>query len=60
VAVTLTDEQFEALMVYLEREYRECGDPDYIGETVGLGEKLWVEMCRVVEAQDFDYKGVGV
>jgi hypothetical protein len=53
VPITLSDEEFDLLYLYLHREHRMVFDPKEVGETTKIGRKLWARVQEIADEQGF-------
>jgi hypothetical protein len=48
-AVNLTDDEFDLLYTYLDRQHRTVWDPQEVGRTVNVGEHLWRRVQEIAQ-----------
>jgi hypothetical protein len=46
-------ELFDRLMDFMERTHKATWDPKFVGRTIKLGEKVWVDLIKVGDEQGF-------
>jgi hypothetical protein len=51
MAVTLSDDEFNTVYQYLERQHRLVHDPEEVGHIVAMGRRAWRMIQRVAEEQ---------
>lgn len=51
--IPMPAEMFGRLMEFLDRTHQMTCDPDFVADTVVLGEKLWDEVKDLAEQQGF-------